>query len=127
MKRIIFLCAVLILSSVTLYAGGAKSASKTKKTVHLSTDNGNLYCGQLNGKNVYKGPKGGKYFYDKKGKKVYVSKNKMSLIQIVDQYLGLFNGKKVFEGPNGGKYYFNAQKKKTYLKKEHFNKIIKKW
>ena len=78
------------------------------------------YCNS-DGKIIYTGPKGGKYYINKNGKKTYV-KTKIddkSQDTIYKSYTPSYNsgGKTIYTGPRGGKYYINSNGNKTYIKK----------
>jgi cytoskeletal protein RodZ len=62
---------------------------------------------------VYAGPRGGHYYLNDNGDKVYVEEWEGAKIIGTTE-----DGKKIYEGPNGGQYYYSATGNKTYLPKE---------
>ena len=65
------------------------------------------------GKQVYEGSRGGHYYLNEKGDKVYV--NEFVGAKIVGKTPG---GKTIFEGPRGGHFYYNDKGDKVYVKKQ---------
>ena len=80
------------------------------------------------GRMIFEGPKGGKYYVSASGAKTYVTDGKpevkpemksavKSEMKNDDKQLGKDKeGRMIFEGPKGGKYYINASGAKSYIK-----------
>ena len=88
------------------------------------------------GRMIFEGPKGGKYYVSASGAKTYVTDGKPEVKPQVkpevksaikaevkpemkndDKQVGKDKeGRMIFEGPRGGKYYINASGAKTYIK-----------
>jgi colicin import membrane protein len=65
------------------------------------------------GRTVYEGPKGGFYYLNEKGDKVYVKD--FDGAKIVGKTA---SGKTIYEGPRGGHFYYNDHGNKVYVKKK---------
>ena len=76
------------------------------------------------GRMIFEGAKGGKYYLTASGAKAYVTDSKpdtkkdtKSDAKNDDKQVGKDKeGRMIFEGPRGGKYYINASGAKTYVK-----------
>lgn len=62
---------------------------------------------------ILTGPKGGRYYINEVGKKVYVKDSTKSTVAETDT-----SGRTIYTGPRGGKYYFNEKGEKVYLKRK---------
>ena len=76
------------------------------------------------GRMIFEGAKGGKYYLTASGAKAYVTDSKPDIKKDTksdakndDKQVGKDKeGRMIFEGPRGGKYYINASGAKTYVK-----------
>ncbi|MBE7698659.1 HNH endonuclease signature motif containing protein [Tenacibaculum finnmarkense] len=96
------------------------SNSKSSNSTYSGTDNSQ--------KTIYTGSRGGKYYYNSSGKKVYVKSKKKT----TNSYYSSPNyssptysvpnnssSKTIHTGSRGGKYYINSNGNKTYVKKKN--------
>lgn len=100
----------------------SKSRSSFKTSKKRSKTNSKP-TGSYNGKTVYTGKRGGKYYINSKGKKTYIksnSNNSSSYNYSKPKYYSTSSystGKTIYTGSRGGRYYINSNGNKTYIKK----------
>lgn len=124
MRKVIGLFIVaFLLSSVNSFSQEKKDKSTQKATTEQTKKKDadksgtvdKVVAGQKgpNGEKVYEGPKGGQYYMNKNGNKVYLKDEDKSVAGKKGP-----NGETVYEGPKGGQYYLNKNGEKVYLKAE---------
>ncbi|MFS4454512.1 HNH endonuclease signature motif containing protein [Maribacter sp. 2304DJ31-5] len=87
------------------------------------------YSGTNNsGRTIYTGSRGGKYYYNSSGKKVYVKSKKSTSNSYYSSPTysspsysipSSSSSRTIQTGPRGGKYYINSNGNKTYVKKKN--------
>ena len=75
------------------------------------------------GRMIFQGPKGGKYYVNGSGAKTYIDndaspkKDTKADVKNTDKQVGKDKeGRMIFEGPKGGKYYLTPSGAKSYVK-----------
>ena len=72
------------------------------------------------GRTIYTGPRGGRYYINSKGNKVYIKNDKQSKSEVDEtSTYSDSKGRTIYTGPRGGQYYYNSKGKKTYVRKKH--------
>lgn len=105
-------------------------SNSTYKSLDNNSSNSNsTYSGiDNNGRTIYTGSRGGKYYINSSGKKVYVKseKNTSNGSYSSPTYSSptysipsSSSSKTIQTGPRGGKYYINSYGNKTYVKKKN--------
>jgi hypothetical protein len=120
---------IIVLMMITLFALSINmlAQDKTKKEKKTTTEQSQVKSNDKpaqadkvvagkkgpNGEAVYQGTKGGQYYMNKNGNKVYLKDTD----KVVEGKKGP-DGETVYVGPKGGQYYLNKSGEKIYLSKD---------